>query len=599
MNFKTSGARLSVAAGLSLAVALSAGPALAEELSSTTVAPETETQEVVAVEAEPVTTQASDEATPLTDQVGTATDLATSAQMATTATVVSETTNSSTVTATVSATQTAPVNVTDGTMTTVTDAQTDSASDVVTNTADVAQAAGIDAQATASVAETSATADASSGDATSTADTATTTTDTSKNGLVKEGDATYYYVDGVAQTGWQYVDDAWHYFDTAADDPDAVGQMETGEAYIYQDNDTIANPGTATRHWYWFGEDGVPHYQWQNVTTDSGINKWVYYDEGFAYMVYGEHYLYSGNDGDTEKISLGKHWYYFDEQDGTTKYGWRYVDSSGGKWVYYDGTPQTGGWGWMLHGEAYVRQDNNEGSASHWYYFDDATGGVTYGWKNLSDGRIVYYIPGWGYMAHGYYNVTDVDTYEIDTSTERIQAVDSSHDRSVTYYFDENTGNWTVGSAAAWSAYNRIKAAGSSSGYVICVDLTNHRTVIFQGNAGSWKPIFDWSCGTGVKSRPDLFPYGTPVGMYVLGSDDTKQYNGHNDPEGRHFEEGDHWWFTSIWYDVGFHSTLDNGVSEEDQLGRDVSMACVRLHYGNAKWLYKHCGVGTPVYIYT
>lgn len=172
--------------------------------------------------------------------------------------------------------------------------------------------------------------------------------------------------------------------------------------------------------WYYYDADGSKVTGWKYLESSGG--KWVYYGEDGA-MVHGEAFVYSGND-DVAR-ALGRHWYYFDNATGATTYGWRYVTSSGGKWVYYDGTPEAGGMGWMLHGEACVRQDNDPGSPYRWYYFDDATGAVTYGWKELpsNGGKRVYYLPVVGYMAYGWLTEGNV-TMHLDETTGALRHIE-------------------------------------------------------------------------------------------------------------------------------------------------------------------------------
>lgn len=401
-------------------------------------------------------------------------------------------------------------------------------------------------------------------------DSATDNGESSQEGERYVNGAWYYYnADGTYLKGWKWFadNDVWVYYDSE------TGKRASGEVYV-----TDGENG-----WCYFDEQtGATQYGWRYVSSNGG--KWVYYDPITGRMWHGEGHVTKDNAKTADPIPG---WCYFDDVTGATQYKWKWLSSNGGKWVYYDDVT-----GRMYHGEAYVYSGNDESakkSGKHWYYFNDATGATTYGWKNMSDGRTVYYIPTWGWMAHGYYNVTDVDTYAVSTDTDYMKSVEESHDRSVTYYFDINTGNLTVGSSAAWNAYNRIKSVGSSTGYVICVDLTNYRTVIFQGSAFNWTPIFDWLCGIGKTSNANG---GTYTGSYTLGSKSMLAYP-------RYFSAyGNHYWGVNMWEGFGFHSTLDGEGSDDQQLGREVSLACIRLHYGNAKWLYKHCADGTPVYIY-
>lgn len=244
----------------------------------------------------------------------------------------------------------------------------------------------------------------------------------------------------------------------------------------------LAEPAEGERYedgaWYYYNADGTRATGWRYLESSGG--KWVYYDESGA-MVHGEACLYPGNDEASR--ALGRHWYYFDDATGATTYGWRYVASSGGKWVYYDGTPQTGGMGWMLHGEAYVRQDNNEGSPSHWYYFDDATGATTYGWRQLSSsgGKRVYYLPVVGYMAHGWLTEGNV-TMHLDEVTGALRHIEENPPKLV----DQQAEGAPMGCEAA-ALYMALQEKGHA------LDLTYRQFLATMPYASDGNPNHGFS----------------------------------------------------------------------------------------------------------
>ena len=211
-----------------------------------------------------------------------------------------------------------------------------------------------------------------------------------------------YYENGQAVTGQKAIDGHWYYFDPA------TGLLVHGWQWIpdqqkwaYYDASTGAmrygeqylTPESAN-------DDGAMHWYYLDDITgarlygwkyiDAGA-KWVHYDAISGWMDYGEHYLPCGNNpGDSE------HWYYFDDETGAIQYGWKYLEA-GDKWVHYDAVM-----GWMDYGEHYLPCGNNPGDAEHWYYFDDETGGAQHGWKYLDVGsKWVHYDTVMGWMDYG------------------------------------------------------------------------------------------------------------------------------------------------------------------------------------------------------
>ena len=180
-----------------------------------------------------------------------------------------------------------------------------------------------------------------------------------------------------------------------------------------------------------------------------------------------------------------------------------------------------------------------------------------------------------------------------------------------TFYAD-NDGklSYTFLTSAGWSAWERIKGLYSWTQYLIAVDVTNHRTVVFQGGYiqskgcyGNWTPLYDWGCGTGRLYYHD--GEGTPRGTYTIGGGGA-DYNwmpGGYVPGGyrtTYWVKNDVKYFTGFFLNLGFHSTvgIEGGYSDSSQLGVNISHGCIRLLEKNAKWIYDNALPGTKVVVY-
>lgn len=315
------------------------------------------------------------------------------------------------------------------------------------------------------------------------------------------------------------------------------GAMLTGEANLRGDD-----PLDENYHWYYFDDvTGAMTYGWKWIESGS---KWVYYKPGSGWMTHGESCNPSGNND-----SDASYWYYFDDFTGATTYGWKWVES-GSKWVYYQPT-----YGWMTYGESFNPCGNNEGDASHWYYFDDVTGATTYGWKWVASGsKWVYYQPYSGCMTYGesynpcgnnygdashwYYfdNYTGATTYGYkwisDPSDGYWGGKTVFYDRSMGWmlygwqnisgtwnYFNRYTGRQCSSTNAAWSATQWLNWAGSGCGATndsyVMVDKVNLRCMTFERDNGVWVPTNDFLCS--VAGSNGNHGAGTVEGFWHLG----------------------------------------------------------------------------------
>ena len=267
------------------------------------------------------------------------------------------------------------------------------------------------------------------------------------NGWLTDTDGkTYYYKNGKAVKGWNYIDSEWYYFDDS-------GRMVTGD--WAQDS----------RGWYFLDGDGKMMSGFREIDLGRPDDGWYYFNE--------EH---DGSFGRVMSgwIDINGNWYYFNEKhDGTygrmvigdwaqDRYGWYFLDANGkmmsgfseidlGRsddgWYYFN-PKHDGSFGRVLCGWQYIDGD--------WYYFNekhDGTWGrmVTGNWAR--DAKYWYFLGEDGKMLSGLKEInlgrSDDGLYYFNT------AHDGTYGRMMTgwqtingnlYYF-ETRHNGTYGAA--------------------------------------------------------------------------------------------------------------------------------------------------------
>lgn len=130
---------------------------------------------------------------------------------------------------------------------------------------------------------------------------------------------------------------------------------------------------------------------------------------------------------------------------------------------------------------------------------------------------------------------------------------------------------------------------GSYTDYLILVDLTNNRTVVFEWSNGEWEPIFNWVCSTGAPWSP------TVLGDYEVTG---KGYSFNGALGGEPYTC---YYYTQFYGDYLFHSIPYHQGTwnvQDATLGESVSHGCVRLATENAKWLYDNIPYHTHVLTY-
>lgn len=259
-----------------------------------------------------------------------------------------------------------------------------------------------------------------------------------------------------------------------------------------------------------------------------------------------------------------------------------------GKMKYGNGMLLADNDGVLAWKKGWLVTDKYDGAGNYQrYYIDDAPGGGLMGahiGKFSVDGKDYYGREDHGYVVRGYY---------ISPSGK--------------VYYGDNDGVLTTIplSQVAINLWNRIKNVSSATQYLIAVDCENCHTVVFQGSAGNWTPIFDWLCGVGLPQYNN--GQGTIRGEWTIGGDnsycnwtDDPDFSEWGDPytwQTTYFAKDDIKWYTNFCLDLGFHSTIgwDGGYSDPNQIGKKISHGCIRLLEENAKWIYYNAGYGTKV----
>lgn len=215
--------------------------------------------------------------------------------------------------------------------------------------------------------------------------------------------------------------------------------------------------------------------------------------------------------------------------------------------------------------------------------------------------------PGDGLMgAHiGFFTLSGNDYYGRDNEGYVVRGLYIAPSGNVYYGNNDGVLGDVPVSQVALNLWARIKDVYSATQYLIAVDCENCHTVVFQGSAGNWKPIFDWLCGVGLPQYNG--GQGTIRGTYTIGGDgaycnwssdpDYSEYGNPYDYQTRYFAKDDIKWYTNFCLDLGFHSTIgwDGGYSDPNQIGKKISHGCIRLLEENAKWIYFNASYGTTV----
>jgi|GEM_PF-4259998 len=267
-----------------------------------------------------------------------------------------------------------------------------------------------------------------------------------------DGDTYYFNVwTGAMEVDQKKIDGYYYYFD------ETTGKMITGWKEIAKQNKTVYydeeghmlyekqtidgdtyyfNKWTGARegdqkkidgYYYYFDETtGKMITGWKEIAKQ---NKTVYYDEE-GHMLYekqtidGDTYYFNKWTGarEVDQKKIDGYYYYFDETTGKMITGWKEIAKQN-KTVYYNEE------GHMLYGKQTIDDDtyyfnvwtgarevDQKKIDGYYYYFDETTGKMITGWKDIpKQNKRVYYNEE-GHMLYGK-QVIDGETYYFDKWT--------------------------------------------------------------------------------------------------------------------------------------------------------------------------------------
>ena len=133
-------------------------------------------------------------------------------------------------------------------------------------------------------------------------------------------------------------------------------------------------------------------------------------------------------------------------------------------------------------------------------------------------------------------------------------------------------------------ALARARSLGSATSYMIAVDLTNHRTVVFHRSGGSWQVARNVAVSTGAPGTP------THTGTYTIGDRGYSFGSGYTCYYWTQFRGP--YYFHSVLYHQGTRSIMDG------RLGYSISHGCVRMDINDAYYINYNIPSGTKVSVY-
>lgn len=174
----------------------------------------------------------------------------------------------------------------------------------------------------------------------------------------------------VKNTGWQKVNDNWHYI--KEDGTAQTGWFESPAGW-----------------WYYFNNDGQSRTGWQSIN-----NKWYHFDENNSsadkgwYKSAAGFWYYFNDRGDarTGWQNINNKWYHFDEVNASADTGW--YQSAASFWYYLDPENAWAHTGWY------------KSAAGFWYYFDQDSASGAKGWQKIN-GKWYYMDPTNAWMLTG------------------------------------------------------------------------------------------------------------------------------------------------------------------------------------------------------
>ena len=236
--------------------------------------------------------------------------------------------------------------------------------------------------------------------------------ETLKNGLVKEYDETYYYVDGDVYYGWKRLDGAWYYFGAAMVKNECF--YIDGKNYVFGSDGKLSKGGWAKvsygdqKRWCYANKNGVASTGWKKIE-----GKWYGFSE--------DGFLVTNN---TQTID-GKVYLFNSKGQWVTKKGWQKFGD--GKWCYVtkSGACKTGwlksGGTWYCFDEYGAMVDNSVCTVDGKTYVFDKGGKLTTktGWvKKDINGEKWFYVQKGGVAVTGWKKISKKWYYFVNTEKD-------------------------------------------------------------------------------------------------------------------------------------------------------------------------------------
>lgn len=194
----------------------------------------------------------------------------------------------------------------------------------------------------------------------------------------------------VKNTGWQKVNDNWHYI--KEDGTAQTGWFESPAGW-----------------WYYFNNDGQSRTGWQSIN-----NKWYHFDENN-----------SSADKGWYKSAAG-FWYYFNDR-GDARTGWQNINN---KWYHFDEVNASADTGWY------------QSAASFWYYLDPENAWAHTGWYKSAAGFWYYFDQDSASGAKGWQKINGKWYYMDPTNTWMLTGTQAINGKTYTFNSD---GSWADG----------------------------------------------------------------------------------------------------------------------------------------------------------
>ncbi len=186
-----------------------------------------------------------------------------------------------------------------------------------------------------------------------------------------------------------------------------------------------------------------------------------------------------------------------------------------------------------------------------------------------------------------YYSYNDGRTLSLSSSVIFINGYHTNVWAKIngTWCYFDSKGNQKFKSNVLYNAWSKTRSMSSSTRYLVVVDTSNTKTMVFTGSKGNWVPVYEWLCTPGKPSTPTVKGQFTVAARgYSFGTPTYTCY-----------------YYTQFYGDYLFHSIVYNKGTfnvQDGRLGQHLSHGCVRLSLDNAKWIYNNIPRGTKVYVY-